>query len=447
MTLLLRGPTRLPWISGAFCRKFAGSPVCPRVPEARAPAADSPRSWETSHLRPLNPLELEAVVAVMPCWLHQREWRPPQHADVPLLWEYIDRQGLGGALGALAAANLAPGGELSDLAKARYFSNMVHCERARRTGRKILTAARDLGLPIANLKGPVLAYQAYDDPGIRAFSDLDLWARSRADVFQLLGALECPVTEESDLHGPVRRLRSPGSILATLDGWEIEIRYPSGEATDPMIDLLNRYAGAPPSPDDDCLAAPDPAWHMVLLLLHMSWYHYYSRFVWFLDLAALVSRQRPHMDFDWILAESRRLHAGNLLGAASRFCRDHIDPSFPAFPMDPAAWSHRFLCLVTDPDTIARGRFSLHQRRRGHLLYILWFRILRHFLLSDPPPRYLANRPPERWLIATIVRAFRMRGTVMPFAAKAFVGLLMFPLARLTAWVSPMRKINRGGGS
>src|ERR1035441_9163465 len=25
----LRGLTRLPWISGAFCRKFAGSPVCP----------------------------------------------------------------------------------------------------------------------------------------------------------------------------------------------------------------------------------------------------------------------------------------------------------------------------------------------------------------------------------------------------------------------------------
>src|ERR1017187_9517813 len=28
----LRGLTRLPWISGAVCRKFAGSPVCPRSP-------------------------------------------------------------------------------------------------------------------------------------------------------------------------------------------------------------------------------------------------------------------------------------------------------------------------------------------------------------------------------------------------------------------------------
>src|ERR1035441_996418 len=27
------GLTRLPWISGALCRKFAGSPVCPRGPD------------------------------------------------------------------------------------------------------------------------------------------------------------------------------------------------------------------------------------------------------------------------------------------------------------------------------------------------------------------------------------------------------------------------------
>src|ERR1039458_2498848 len=32
MVTTLRGLTRLPWISGAFCRKFAGSPVCPRIP-------------------------------------------------------------------------------------------------------------------------------------------------------------------------------------------------------------------------------------------------------------------------------------------------------------------------------------------------------------------------------------------------------------------------------
>jgi len=36
VTSALRGLTRLPWISGAFCRKCAGSPVCPRSPEPAA---------------------------------------------------------------------------------------------------------------------------------------------------------------------------------------------------------------------------------------------------------------------------------------------------------------------------------------------------------------------------------------------------------------------------
>jgi hypothetical protein len=30
-----RGLTRLTWISGALCRKFAVSPVCPRFPPPR----------------------------------------------------------------------------------------------------------------------------------------------------------------------------------------------------------------------------------------------------------------------------------------------------------------------------------------------------------------------------------------------------------------------------
>src|ERR1035438_9317391 len=34
--LVPRGLTRLPWISGAFCRKSAGSPVCPRSPGSGA---------------------------------------------------------------------------------------------------------------------------------------------------------------------------------------------------------------------------------------------------------------------------------------------------------------------------------------------------------------------------------------------------------------------------
>lgn len=393
---------------------------------------------ETLSLRPLSRIELDALVAIMPSWLHQRTWDIPEGADAYLLWEYIDRQGLGGALGALAVANLMPACELSELAKARYFSNMLYCEQARNTCRKILATARKQDIPIVNFKGPVLAQQAYADPGIRAFADLDLCARSRADVFNLLDALGAKVDEDSDHEGIVRRMRAPGSVLATFDGWEIEIRYPTREATDPMLDLLYRYDYGSNPTEDECFASPDPAWHLVLLVLHLSWYHYYSRFVWFLDLAALVSRFRNQMDFEWVLQESRRLHATNLIAFASCFCRKNIDPSFPEFPHNSAAWNYRFLCLVTDPRIISNEKFSLHQRTRRGLLYILWLRAIRFFLLADPPPRYLPDCPPERWMIATIVIGGRSTGPVMRLAVGMVVSLLFRPLARLSAQIARM---------
>ena len=55
----LRGLPRLPWISGAFCRKSAGSPVCPRLPESGAGIGSSPLVLSTLLL-------LSACVTVKP---------------------------------------------------------------------------------------------------------------------------------------------------------------------------------------------------------------------------------------------------------------------------------------------------------------------------------------------------------------------------------------------
>src|ERR1035438_2168748 len=58
--------TRLPWISGAFCWKFAGSPVCPRV----FPAVQFKFMRPRSRLR--NALEYGAAIVV----LASLQWAP-----------------------------------------------------------------------------------------------------------------------------------------------------------------------------------------------------------------------------------------------------------------------------------------------------------------------------------------------------------------------------------
>jgi hypothetical protein len=361
------------------------------------------------------------------------------------LWEFIERHGLGGALGALVADDLAPPGEIADLAMDRYLSNSVHYERARNTCRKILAAAKEIGLPVLNLKGPVLAGQAYGDGGIRAFSDIDLWAVSRTGIFKLLDVLDARMVEDSDFGGPIRRIRAPGAIVATVDGWEMEIRYPIPEPTDPMLEALAELAPGRWPADDGWLAAPDPSLHVLVLLLHMSWYHYFSRLVWFLDLAALVSRRRAEIDFDWLLHQTRRLNAGNLLGVAAHFCRRHIDAAFPEFPLDAAAWNCGFLRRTADARTIARGEFSLHQRNAASRFRVLWFRVLRHFLLSDPPTRLRADSPPVRWIVATIAWGFRLTGRRLKAGIGRLACLLIYPAARLTAWTWSMPARTTGG--
>ncbi len=391
------------------------------------------RSWATSHLRRLSEPQLEAVVGVMPAWLQRRRWAPPE-GEPELLWEFIDRHGLGGVLGSLVGAGLTPSGTLATLALDRYLSNSLHFERARKVCREIAAASERIGLPILNFKGPALAEQAYGDGGVRSFSDIDLWTESRAGALKLLGVLDARVIEDSDLGGPVRRIRAPGAILAVVDGWEMEIRYPTPEPTDPMLQLLAEF-------EDrwiwrcGLLAAPDATRHLLLLVLHMSWYHYWSRFIWFLDVAALMSRQRAAIDFDWLSGYTRRLRASNLSGIAASFCRRHIDPSIPELPLNRADWNCGILARAVGVDAIASGDFSLDQTGPVSVCRVLWLRILRHYLLSDPRSGPDTSSDPARWIGATAAWSLQMMaGRPLGNGLGRMAGALLYPAARITAW-------------
>jgi len=423
--------------------------LTPTTPARRieiAPGTGARRSWETSQLRSLRRAELDAVIDVMPAWLSHREWHLPEEADSGLLWEFIERHGLGGALGSLAAEGLAPKGKLAEQAQERYFSNLLHYERAEATCQRIHDVAEKLGLPVLNLKGPALAEQAYGDGGIRSFSDIDLWTVSREGVFKLLRALDAVIVEDCDSSGVVRRVRAPGDVLARVDGWEIEIRSPTPVPTDPMLQLLAEMDSAEWLKADGGLAGPNASQHLLVLLLHMSWYHYFSRFVWFLDLAALMKRRRAEIDFEWVEHQARRLNAVNQLGVAARFCREQIDPAFPEFPIEKAAWNYRFLCSATEPRTIAEGRYSGHQRGLLGESRMFWFRAARHYLLSDPGLRAGGGGWAGRWLDATVTWGWQIYGRRLGSAIGWLTALLLYPAARVMAWISTMPQ-KRGGGS
>ena len=393
-------------------------------------------SRKMPHLHRLSASELGALVDVMPAWLHHRKWVPPEGCDKDLLWEFIECHGLGGALGGLAAAGLIPDVEIATRALDRYLSNSLHFEHAQRTCARIARTASELGIQILNLKGPGLAGQAYGDTGIRSFSDIDLWTNSRSGLLRLLHALDSQIVQDNDLQGTVRRTRSPGDIQAIVDRWDIEARYPIARPTDPMLELLFELGPEHLCEEEGRLTIPNPSAHLLILLFHMSWYHYFSRFIWFLDIATLVSRRRNEINLDWVQFHARRLNTANVLGIVALFCRQHIDEAFPSFPLNTTAWNFRFLSLTVDTSVIASERFSSQQDRLASLARVLWLRIHRHFLLSDPSPESLLDSRPLYWLTATIVWGLRRTGRTMFVFFRLLALLLLYPAARLTDWIT-----------
>jgi hypothetical protein len=373
----------------------------------------------------------------MPAWLHRRKWIPPDGCDKDLLWNFIDSQGLGGALGGLASAGLVADEEISPRALNRYLSNSLHFESARRTCGRIARTANELSVPVLNLKGPALAAQAYGDTGIRAFGDIDLWTNSRSGLLRLLRALDSQIVQDNDLLGPIRRSRSPGAILATVDRWEIEARYPTARPTDPMLELLFELGPEHWREEEGWpLAVPDPSMHLLILVYHMAWYHYFSRFIWFLDVATLVSRRRDEIDLDWVQFQARRLNTVNVLGMVALFCRQHIDEEFPRFPIDTTAWNFRFLNLTVDTSVIASERFSSNPRRLYSLVRVLWYRLNRLFLLSDPHKGRLRDSRPLYWLTSALFWGLHGTGRTMFAVLRLPAWLLFYPAARLTGWIT-----------
>jgi hypothetical protein len=168
----------------------------------------------------------------------------------------------------------------------------------------------------------------------------------------------------------------------------------------------------------------------------MSWYHYFSRFIWFLDVAALVSRRKDEIDLEWVQFQARRLETANALGLVAQFCRQHIDEQFPSFPLDATAWNYRFLNVTADCSVIASGRFSLQQRRFASLVRILWLRVSRHYLLADPADGRLLDSRPLYWLTATIAWGLHASGRAGFAACRLLAYIALYPAARITCWIS-----------
>ena len=147
---------------------------------------------------------------------------------------------------------------------------------------------------LALVKGPSLAAQAWPEPGLRIYDDLDFMCHPR-DFLQLRVILKN--------EGYIPRARD-ARHLAHLwyFGWGVSFDHPNGH----MVEVNHRFFPphypwpvrrnrswrgqfAPQRLDEAEVQAPTPALHLLLSCLHATW-HGWARLVWLVDIAGLLAR-------------------------------------------------------------------------------------------------------------------------------------------------------------
>ena len=147
---------------------------------------------------------------------------------------------------------------------------------------------------LALVKGPALAAQAWPEPGLRSFDDLDFVCAARDYPAFAAGMAEAGYAPE--VADPRRR-----SHLWHY-GWGVAFRHPDGF----MVEVKRRFFPPQypwPCPgnrrwrdsfanlelEDAEIRAPTPALHLLLGCLHAVW-HGWARIAWLVDIAGLLAR-------------------------------------------------------------------------------------------------------------------------------------------------------------
>ena len=195
---------------------------------------------------------------------------------------------------------------------------------------RILDRFSSEGIGALVVKGPVLAVQAYGDPAMRAYGDLDLLVRQR-DIRR--------ATELLSAAG-----FSPAVPLSAIDAGRIPGQYLFSKPDSKLIvelhnDLTLRYFPRRLPIEEffarqirvrlDAREAPALSVEdeLVLICIHGA-KHFWERLLWIADVAALVSRQTG-IDWQRVADSAQAVEAERMLHTGLRLASDLLKTRLP----------------------------------------------------------------------------------------------------------------------
>jgi putative nucleotidyltransferase-like protein len=197
---------------------------------------------------------------------------------------------------------------------------------------KLAAAMHDAGIDWIPFKGPTLAITAYEDPGLRQFTDLDLFVRE-GDVARMKELLS------KEGFRPARNLsRAREAALLRFDNacafvneqdvlldvhWRFAPRYLSLQLeTDDLWSRLQKV-----NLGNQLLYTLSPEDLLLVLCCH-GFSHQWERLAWICDVATLIDRDNG-LDWDYFFRKAGRLGVLRIALLGLLLARDLLGASLP----------------------------------------------------------------------------------------------------------------------
>jgi hypothetical protein len=268
------------------------------------------------------------------------------------------------------------------------------------------------------VKGPVLAIQAYSDPAMRSYGDLDLLVRQRdirrATQLMIASGYRAQVSlsaiDAGKIPGQYLFSRSESQLLVELHN-DFTLRYFPRRL--PIEKFFARQIRVPlDAREAPALSVED---ELVLICIHGA-KHLWERLIWIADVAALVTRQTS-LDWERVTASAEEVGAERMLHTGLRLATDLLKTQLPDKVLTRVrrdTVATRLAGQVPEwlpdageapPGLFERAVFRL--RMRGGLLAAPAY-LLRLLLLPTEEDWESGSEEKHSWLPAALRRPFRL---------------------------------------
>ena len=268
------------------------------------------------------------------------------------------------------------------------------------------------------VKGPVLAVQAYGDPAMRSYGDLDLLVRQRdirrATQLMIAASYRAQVSlsaiDAGKIPGQYLFSRPESQLLVELHN-DFTLRYFPRRL--PIEKFFTRQIRVPlDARQAPALSVED---ELVLICIHGA-KHLWERLIWIADVAALVTRQTS-LDWERVAASAEEVGAERMLHTGLRLAADLLKTRLPdrvlrrvkadAVAARLAGQVPEWLAAAGDapPGLFERAVFRL--RMRGGVLAAPGY-LLRLSLSPTEEDWEDSGEGKRNWLPAALRRPFRL---------------------------------------